>query len=40
VLSIGEDAFKYCENVTILCTPGSFAENYAVENEIPYEHII
>ncbi|MCL1795362.1 MAG: leucine-rich repeat domain-containing protein, partial [Clostridia bacterium] len=40
VISIGDDAFQECENLALIVTQGSFAEQYAKENEIPYEYIV
>ena len=34
--SIGEDAFIDCYNLTLTVSEGSYAEQYAKENEIPY----
>ncbi|MGN0546683.1 MAG: sigma-70 family RNA polymerase sigma factor [Acutalibacteraceae bacterium] len=39
VTSIGENAFGGCNNLTIRCSEGSAAHNYAVENSINYELI-
>jgi len=36
VTRIGEDAFKYCPNLTLTVMKGSFAEQYAKDNDIPY----
>jgi hypothetical protein len=36
VTSIGNDAFWQCPNLTIHCAPASYAEQYAIENNIPY----
>lgn len=36
VTSIGEDAFEYCRSLTLTISPGSYAETYAKENDIPY----
>ncbi len=36
VKSIGEDAFYECDNLTIFCYAGSYAEQYAQENNIPF----
>ena len=36
VTEIGESAFNNCPNVTIKCPSGSYAEQYAKENNIPY----
>ena len=35
--SIGENAFRDCENLTIHAPKGSYAETYAQENGIPFE---
>lgn len=37
VLSIGEYAFAGRANLVICCTAGSFAHQYAIENNIPYD---
>ncbi len=37
VTSIGENAFGGCGNITIKCSEGSAAHDYAVENSINYE---
>lgn len=39
VTSISEDAFYGSDNVTIRCSEGSAAQDYAVENSINYEFI-
>lgn len=39
VTSIGEDAFLCCDNLTIKVAPGSFAEQYAKDNQIPFTYI-
>lgn len=36
VTNIGTEAFGYCDNLTIYGCEGSFAETYAVENDIPF----
>lgn len=36
---IPSDAFSGCDNLKIYCSPGSYAETYAIENSIPYENI-
>jgi hypothetical protein len=38
---MGDAVFGGCELtiLSILCNPGSFAENYAVENGLAYEFI-
>ena len=36
VLQIGNDAFSECDNVVIITSEGSTAEEYAIENSIPY----
>ena len=36
VTVIGEYAFSGCNNLTIVCEPSSYAEEYAISNEIPY----
>lgn len=38
VPSIGEDAFYLCENVTVTVEAGSYAEQYCIDNGIPYTH--
>ena len=35
VTSIGDDAFQNCTNLTMYCEQGSYAENFAKENNIP-----
>lgn len=37
VTSIGEYAFYRCENLTVRCHKGSYAEKYCIDNEIEYE---
>ncbi len=37
VTSIGFYAFSGCDSLTLTCTAGSYAETYAVENDVPYE---
>ena len=39
VTSIGDRAFYNCSNLTIYGIPGSYAENYAYDNGIPFEDI-
>ncbi len=39
VTSIGDDAFDGCDNLTIRCSEGSAAYEYAVENSVDYELI-
>ena len=39
VTNIGDDAFDGCDNLTIRCSEGSVAYDYAVENGINYELI-
>ena len=39
VTAIGDNAFGGCDNLTIRCSEGSAAHNYAVENSIDYELI-
>lgn len=39
VTSIDESAFDYCDNLTILCYPGSYAEKYASEKNIPIQYL-
>lgn len=40
VTSIGKDAFKRnLGQATLLVTEGSYAEQYAIENEIPFQHV-
>ena len=39
VTSIGEEAFTGCDNLTFIVEEGSFAKQYAQENEIPYIHV-
>ena len=40
VTSIGLNAFAYCDDITLRCYPGSYAESYAIKYNIPYESII
>ena len=40
VTSIGNDAFAYCDSLTISCYKNSFAHDYAVNNDIPYEILL
>lgn len=35
---IEEAVFIYCPNLTLTVTPGSYAEQYAIDNNIPYVH--
>ena len=39
VTSIDESAFRFCDNVVIYCEKGSYAEQYAKENELKYSTI-
>ena len=39
VTSIGDDAFSECSNLTINGTPGSYAETYAKDNNIPFKNM-
>ena len=39
VSSIGDGAFTGCEKLTIWCYAGSYAESYAISNNIPVEYI-
>ncbi len=39
VTNIGEDAFSQCENLTLYVYKDSYAQNYAVENNIPFKVI-
>ena len=39
VTYIDFDAFLSCDNLTIFCYKNSYAEEYAIENNIPYEYI-
>ena len=39
VYSIGKDAFKDCSNLTAYVESGSFAEQYCIDNNIPYRII-
>ncbi len=34
---IGDGAFEYCEDLVIFCSTGSYAEKYAIDNELSYE---
>ncbi len=36
----GSNAFSDCDKLTIYCYEGSYAQNFAVENEIPFEIIV
>jgi hypothetical protein len=36
VTEIGEDAFMECEELVLSVAEGSYAEEYAKENDIPY----
>ena len=38
--SIGEDAFYGCDELTLSVAEGSYAEQYAKDNGIPYEYIV
>ena len=38
VISIEDDAFLNCDNVIIYTPKGSYAEAYAIENNIPYQN--
>lgn len=38
VTTIGGNAYGLCPNLTIYCTPGSAAQSYATENNIPFEY--
>ena len=33
---MGEEVFDACPNLTLTVSQGSYAETYAVENNIPY----
>ncbi len=37
VTEIGDDAFRECENLTVYAPSGSYAEQYAKENNIKFE---
>ena len=39
VTSIGDDAFGKCDKLTIYCYEGSYAKQYAIDNDIPYSII-
>ena len=39
VKRIGDSAFDDCKNLKIKAHKGSYAEQYALENEIPFEEI-
>lgn len=39
VKTIGEDAFWLCENLTVKCIAGSYAEQYCIKNKIKHEAI-
>ena len=36
VTSIGKNCFQFCPNLVLVVAPGSYAEQYAIENEILY----
>lgn len=36
VTAIGENAFASCQELTLTVIPGSYAEQYAIDNNIPY----
>ena len=38
VTKIGDRAFYGCENLTIITPSGSYAETYAIENNIPVKN--
>ena len=38
VSSIGEDAFENCNNLSITLKRNSYAEDYAIDNNIPYQY--
>ena len=38
IVSIGENSFSYCDNLTIITPKGSYAERYAQEFAIPCEN--
>ena len=40
VTFVGEEAFSRCEKLNMSVTAGSYAEQYAKENGIPYEYIV
>ncbi len=37
VKKIAPNAFSGCDNIAMVCCKGSYAEKYAIENDIPYE---
>lgn len=38
IASIGESAFHSCDNVTLIVDPDSYAEQYAIEQELSYQY--
>lgn len=38
ITSIGESAFHSCDNVTLIVDPDSYAEQYAIEQELSYQY--
>ena len=38
VTSIGDGAFKKCNNLTMICNQGSYAEEYAIQHNIPISY--
>ena len=40
VTTIGDNTFEGCENLTLVVGNGSYAEQYAVEKQIPYTYAI
>ena len=40
VTSIGNNAFSGCDNLTIWCYKGTYAETYAINHNIPVEYIV
>lgn len=39
VTSIGDGVFDYCDNVTLIVEKDSYAEQYAKNNDIPYQYM-
>ena len=38
VTSMGDSTFSECPNVTIIAEPGSYAEEFAIRNDIPVQN--
>ena len=39
VTMIGENCFLGCDNLVIYVTPGSYAEQYCIDNNLNYEYV-